>query len=97
RDGHVRHDIVVAAPSQPRQKCAGSLNSVLRISGETNYGVLNIFRPQIGAVRSRTGIRSRSGSGSRTGGRSAIALRHNGSFIHGIITVTELEQHSTGN
>src|SRR5205814_6471539 len=68
-DRHVSHDIVVAASSQAREECAGGLNAVLRISGQTNYGVLNILRTQIGAVRSRTGRGGRSGGRCRTGSR----------------------------
>src|SRR5437762_3331591 len=64
RDGgwnrHISHDVVVAASGQSREKRAGSLNSVLRIAGKANDGVLNIFRAQISAVRTRTG-------GSRSG------------------------------
>jgi hypothetical protein len=73
------------------------LNAVLRIPGETNYGVLNIFRPQIGAVRTRTGGGSRSSAGSRIGGSRAATLGYSRSFAHGIIKLTELAQHSTGN
>jgi len=82
---------VIAASSQSRQERAGGLNSVLRIASETNYGVLNVFGSQVCALRSR------SGAGSRTGASRAIVLGHNGSLIHGIIKLTELEQHSTGN
>ena len=60
RDGHVGHDILFAASGESGQKGAGGLNSVLRIPGETNYGVLNIFRPQIGAVR--TGLAVEAGA-----------------------------------
>ena len=88
---------MVTASGQAREKRAGGLNSVLRIPGETNYGVLNIFRPQIGAVRTGTGGGSRSGAGGRIGGRRAIALGYSRSFIHGIMKLTELAQHSTGN
>src|SRR5207253_8222763 len=50
RDRHISHDVVVASSGQSRQKRAGGLNAVLRIAGEPNHGVLNIFRTQIGAV-----------------------------------------------
>ena len=70
RDRHVSHDVLVAAPGQPREKRAGGLNSVLRIAGQTDDGVLNIFRAQISAVRCRTGRRGRSGGRRRTGRRS---------------------------
>jgi len=49
---------VIAAPGQAREKSAGGLNSILRISSETNHGVLNVFRTQIGAVRCRRAVRS---------------------------------------
>src|SRR2546430_3493376 len=51
RNRHVSHDVVIAASGQTRQKCARGLNSVLRISGETNYSILDVFRTQIGAGR----------------------------------------------
>ncbi len=86
-----------AAAGESGQKSAGGLNSVLRIPGETDYGVLNIFRPQIGAVRTRTGGGSRSGAGSGIGGSLAFILGYSRSFIHGIIKLTELAQHSTDN
>jgi hypothetical protein len=54
RDRHVGHDVLVAASGEAGEKRAGSLNSVLRITSETNHGVLNIFRAQIGTVRTRT-------------------------------------------
>ena len=50
RDRHVSHDIVIAAPGQACEKSAGGLNAVLRISGETNYGVIDVFRAQIGPL-----------------------------------------------
>ena len=42
---------MIAASGQPCEKSAGSLNSVLRIARETNYGVIDVFRTQIGAGR----------------------------------------------
>jgi hypothetical protein len=42
---------VIAAPGQACEKSAGGLNSILRIARETNYGVIDVFRPQIGAGR----------------------------------------------
>jgi hypothetical protein len=49
---------VIAAPGQAREKSAGGLNSILRISSETNYGVIDVFRAQIGAARNRRSGRS---------------------------------------
>ncbi len=51
RDRHVSHDVLIAASGQAREESAGGLNAVLRISGEADYGVVNAFRAQIGAVR----------------------------------------------
>ncbi len=39
---------MIAAPGQACEKRAGSLNSILRIARETNYGVIDVFRAQIG-------------------------------------------------
>src|SRR5207302_1599119 len=50
-DGHVGHDVVLAASGKAREKGAGGLNSVLRISREPDHRVLNAFRPQIGPAR----------------------------------------------
>ena len=97
RDRHVGHDVLVAAAGEPGEKRAGALDAVLRIAGEPDDGVVNIFRPQIGAVRTGTGGGSRSGAGGRIGGRRAITLGYSRSFIHGIIKLTELAQHSTAN
>src|SRR5260370_29260939 len=52
---HVSHDVLIAASGQSRQKRAGGLNSVLRIASKPNDCVLNIFRAQISAVRTRSG------------------------------------------
>src|SRR5437763_16867774 len=49
-DGHVRHDIVLAASSQAREKCASCLDSVLRISRETDHCILNNFGAQISSL-----------------------------------------------
>src|SRR5438105_6252937 len=51
---HISHDVVVAASGQSREKRAGGLNSVLRISGKANHSVVDIFRTKIRAVRRRT-------------------------------------------
>src|SRR5947209_218802 len=50
---HVSHDVLIAASSEPGEKRARGLNSVLRIAGEPDDCVLNIFRSKIGAVRAR--------------------------------------------
>ena len=50
RDGHVGHDVLLAATGEAGEERAGSLNSVLRISGEPDHGVLNTFRAQIGPL-----------------------------------------------
>ena len=50
---HVSHHILVAASGESGQKRAGRLNSVLRIPSKANYGVLNVFRAEIGAIWSR--------------------------------------------
>src|SRR5438552_16138479 len=50
---HVSHDVLIAASGESGEKCAGRLNSVLRIAGQTDDRVLNIFRTKIGAVRAR--------------------------------------------
>jgi len=42
---------VIAAPGQACEKSAGGLNSILRIAREPNYGVIDVFRPQIGPGR----------------------------------------------
>src|SRR5437660_358881 len=52
-NGHVSHDVLIAAASEPGEKCARGLNSILRIAGQPDDRVLNIFRAQIGAVRAR--------------------------------------------
>src|SRR4026207_1075310 len=66
RDRHVSHHILVAASGKSRQKRAGRLNSVLRISRKANYGVLNVFRPEISAIRSRMiGFSARFGGNGR--------------------------------
>src|SRR5438309_540140 len=52
---HVSHDVLIAASGEACEKCAGGLNSVLRIASKPNDCVLNIFRAQIGAVRTRSG------------------------------------------
>jgi hypothetical protein len=57
---------VVAAAGEPGEERAGGLNSVLRITGEADHGVLNAFRPQIGAIRRRrVGGRARFGGNRR--------------------------------
>src|SRR5207248_1546933 len=50
---HISHDVVVATSGQSREKRAGGLNSVLRISGKANDRVVDIFRTKIRAVRGR--------------------------------------------
>ena len=54
-DGHVGHDVVLAAPGKAREKGAGGLNSVLRISREPDDRVLNAFGPQIRSLGVRRG------------------------------------------
>ena len=58
-DGHVGHDILIAASGEPGEECARRLNTVLRISGKTNDSVPNIFRTKIGAVGAGRGRRVR--------------------------------------
>src|ERR1700719_3732039 len=75
---HVSHDVLIAASGEPGEKRAGGLDSVLRIAGEADDGVLNIFRAKIGPVRRR----SRSHGG-------GIGFLHRGyiriyRFAHGI-------------
>jgi len=41
---------LIAAAGEPCEKRAGGLDSVLRISGQTNDRVINIFRAKIGAL-----------------------------------------------
>src|SRR5437764_11218126 len=52
-DRHVGHDVLIAATGESGEKRAGGLNSILRITGESNDGVLNVFRSKIGALRRR--------------------------------------------
>ena len=47
---HVRHDIVFATAGEPREERPGGLNSVLRVSCQPDYGILNTFRAQIGSL-----------------------------------------------
>src|SRR5437588_1283463 len=49
---HISHDVLIAASSESGEKRARGLNSVLRIAGQADDCVLNIFRAQIGAVGS---------------------------------------------
>src|SRR5262249_56105349 len=78
-DRHVGYDVVFAASSQSCQKGAGGLNSVLRISSETNYSVLNVFRPQILTVRTCNG------ASRRTGPRSSTPSPHLSPFLPRIL------------
>ena len=50
-DRHVSHDVLIAAAGEPGEKRAGGLDAVLRIAGQPDDGVLNVFRAQIGAIR----------------------------------------------
>ena len=54
---HVSHDIVIAAAGEAREKSARALNAVLRISRETDDGVVDAFGAKIGPVRCRGGRR----------------------------------------
>src|SRR5207237_8479154 len=54
-DGQVGHDVVLAASGKAREKGAGGLNSVLRISREPDDRVLNAFGPQIRSLGVRRG------------------------------------------
>jgi len=92
RDRHVSHDILVAASGQPREKRAGGLNSVLRISGEADDCVLNIFWTQISPLRCRTG-RGRP-SGAWHIGRST-GFWNDFSRIHATSTVSKLRHESS--
>ena len=49
RDRHVGHDVLVAAAGEPGEKRAGALDAVLRIAGEADNGVVDVFRAEIGA------------------------------------------------
>jgi hypothetical protein len=80
-DRHVSHDIVIAAAGEAREKRAGALDAVLRITGKTDDGVVDTFRAQIGAVRLRC----------RSGGWCSRGL------VHGINTLTKAETESTDN
>jgi len=50
RDGHVGHDVVLAASGKAGQERTRGLNSILRITREPDHRVLNAFRPQIGPL-----------------------------------------------
>ena len=39
RNRHERHDFLLAAPGQPRQKTADGLNAILGIAGDTDDGL----------------------------------------------------------
>src|SRR5882724_565596 len=54
---HVGHDFLGAPAGEPGEERAGALDAVLRIAGETNNGVVDVFRTQICpvSVRRRTG------------------------------------------
>ena len=53
RDRHVSHDLLRAASSEPGEEGARALDAVLRISGETNDGVVDVLGAEIGAVDMR--------------------------------------------
>jgi hypothetical protein len=92
-DRHVGHDVLRAAPGQAREESAGALNSVLRISCETDYGVINTFGPEIGTFGSRTGGRGRSGPGRTVRG---IGFWQDRRRIHVICTISKARRESTG-
>ena len=52
---HVGHDFLGAAAGEPGEERAGALDAVLRITGEPDDGVVDVFRAEIGAVRGRSG------------------------------------------
>ena len=52
---HVSHDFLRAAAGEPREERAGALDAVLRIAGEPNDGVVDVFRAKIGALRAGAG------------------------------------------
>ena len=54
---HVGHDVLIAAAGEAREESAGALDAVLRIAGEANDGVVDVFGAKIGAVRGRSGLR----------------------------------------
>src|SRR5207248_5633594 len=86
RDGgwnrHISHDVVVAASGQSREKRAGGLNSVLRISGKADDCVVDIFRTKIRAVRRRT----TSGSG----GWRCRFIRRGGLLDRGYVRINRI-------
>ena len=47
---HVSHDVLVAAAGEPGEESAGALDAVLRIAGEPDDGVVDVFGTQIGAL-----------------------------------------------
>ena len=68
RNRHVRHDLLLAATGEPREKAADGLDAVLRIAGEADDGVVNVFGTQIGA----SGCRQNGPARGRRIGRGGI-------------------------
>ncbi len=67
RDRHVGHHFLVAAAGQAGKHGASRLDAILRVAGQTNDGITDVLRAQVGPSYGRYGCGSRFGdNGGRT-------------------------------
>ncbi len=58
-DRHVRHHLLLAPTGQPREQRAGTLDAILRIAGQPDYGVADALRAKLGTCGRRKIVRLR--------------------------------------